>query len=99
MKRDPYKVLQRLALILTLAIAVGIGIFYLCSVAVTRDYVNTRDRIETENADAEVAFNARMNELRAQNAAAKEMLPSGTQNDENLPCWEKELKVGFTVGQ
>ena len=91
MKRDPYKVLQRLALLLTLAIAVGIGIFYLCSVAVTRDYVNTRDRIETENADAEVAFNARMNELRAQNSAANEMLPSGTQNDENLPYWEKEL--------
>lgn len=90
-KRDPYKLLQRVALILALVVVVGVGVFYLCSMAVTHDYVTTRDRIEAENAEGEVAFNAEMNALRAQNAASQENAPGGAASDQNLPYWEKEL--------
>lgn len=91
-KKDPYKQLQRLAIILAIVLAVGGGLFYLCSVAVTRDYVNTRNRIEAENTEGEVAFNAKMNELRAQNAAASRgNEASGALRDQNLSSWEKEL--------
>jgi len=90
--RDPYKLLQRMALILAIVVVAGAGLFYLCSGAVTRDYVKTRDRIEAENAEGEVAFYAEMDALRAQNAAAsQEKLNAGAANDENLSSWEKEL--------
>lgn len=91
LKKDPYKQLQRVALILAIVVAAGAGLFYLCSLAVTHDYVTTRDRIETENAEGEVAFNAEMNALRAQNAAAKENAFAGVETNEDLPYWEKEL--------
>ena len=92
LRKDPYKQLQRVALILAIALAAGVGLFYLCSVAVTHDYVTTRDRIEAENAEGQVAFNAQMNELRAQNAAAsQENVIAGTNANEHLPSWEKEL--------
>ena len=90
-KRDPYKTLLRLAGILAAVIVVGIGIFYLCSMAVTNDYTTTRDRIEAENAEAEVEFIARMNELRSQNSVVSK--PSDTvQDNADLPFWEKELE-------
>ena len=43
MKRDPYKTLLRAAGILAIVVVVGIGVFYLCSLAVTNDYVSTRN--------------------------------------------------------
>ena len=61
MKRDPYKTLLRTAGILAIVVVVGVGVFYLCSLAVTNDYVSTRNRIENENAEAELEFNAMMN--------------------------------------
>ena len=70
MKRDPYKTLLRTAGILAIVVVVGVGVFYLCSLAVTNDYVSTRNRIENENAEAELEFNAMMNELRAEQSAA-----------------------------
>ncbi len=89
-KRDPYKLLQRVALILALVLVVGVGVFYLCSVAVTRDYVNTRDRIEAENLEGEAAFKAEMEALRAQkNSVVKN--ETSVESDEDLPYWEKEL--------
>lgn len=63
-KRDPYKVLTKLALILAVCVAVGVGIFYLCSKAVERDYVIKRDQIDQMNEENEVEFNTRLNELR-----------------------------------
>ena len=90
MKRDPYKTLLRAAGILAIVVVVGIGVFYLCSLAVTSDYVATRDRIENENAEAELEFNAMMNELRAEQSAALE--PStGVVSSADLPSWEKTL--------
>lgn len=90
MKRDPYKTLLRAAGILAAVLVVGVGVFYLCSLAVTGDYVATRDRIENENAEAELEFNARMNELRAeQNSIASPDTSSLTSAD--LPSWEKTL--------
>ena len=68
MKRDPYKTLLRAAGILAIVVAVGIGGIYLCSMAVNNDYVATRNRIEQENAEAELEFSARMNELRSSSA-------------------------------
>ena len=89
-KRDPYKLLQRVALILALILAVGAGLFYLCSIAVTRDFVKTRDRIETENAEGAAAFQAEMDALRASNNVAdKNEIRS--ESGEDLPFWEKEL--------
>jgi len=91
-KKDPYKLLQRLALILAVVVVLGAGLFYLCSAAVTRDYIRTRDRIEAENAENEVAFNAEMNQLRALNAASsKENAVIGNADNTNLLSWEKEL--------
>lgn len=90
-KKDPYKLLQRAALMLAIVVAAGAGLFYLCSVAVTRDYVKTRDRIEAENAEGEVAFQAEMDALRAQNHAYQQNTSQSTGVSENLSSWEKEL--------
>ena len=90
MKRDPYKTLLRLAGILAAVVVVGIGVFYLCTLAVNSDYVSTSERIEAENAEAEVEFYTQLNELRSQNAAAKEN-ESGIVDSADLPSWEKEL--------
>lgn len=90
MKRDPYKTLLRLAGILAAVVVVGIGVLYLCTLAVNSDYVSTRERIEAENAEAEVEFYTQLNELRSQNAAAKEN-ESGIVDSADLPSWEKEL--------
>ena len=54
MKRDPYKTLLRAAGILAIVVVVGIGVFNLCSLAVTNDYVSTRRRIESDTAAAEL---------------------------------------------
>lgn len=94
MARDPYKMLLKLAAVLAVVVAVGVGVFYLCTLAVNQDYMNTRSRIEAQNAEGQVEFNARMNELRAANQAAEnELMASiGTPSEEkNLPSWEKEL--------
>ena len=89
--RDPYSSLLRFAGILAAVVVVGIGVFYLCSMAVTSDYTETRNRIEAENAEAEVEFNARMNELRNQHSSV--IAPSeSTQDRGDLPSWEKELE-------
>ena len=60
MARDPYKMLLKLAVVLAVAVAVGVGVFYLCTLAVNQDYINTRNRIEAENAEGQVEFNTRM---------------------------------------
>jgi len=90
-QKDPYKLLQRVALILAVAIAAGVGVFYLCSVAVTRDYVNTRDRILAENIENEAAFNADLAAKRAQNAALKNDAADLAADDQDLSSWEAEL--------
>ncbi|MEG2949531.1 MAG: M15 family metallopeptidase [Clostridia bacterium] len=90
MKRDPYKTLLRVSGILAIIVVVGIGVFYLCSLAVTNDYVTRRNQIEKQNAEAEVAFNTKMNELRNnQNAAVNPETGEVTVAD--LPVWEKTL--------
>ena len=91
LKRDPYKVLTKLALILAVCVAVGVGIFYLCSKAVERDYVIKRDQIDRMNAENEVEFNTRLNELRAGANSAFSDPISGDTTEENLPSWEKTL--------
>ena len=90
-KRDPFKSLLRVAAILAAVVVVGIGVFYLCGMAVNSDYRQTRSRIEAENAEAEVEFNARMNELRNQNRVVD--TPNDAVIDSaELPFWEKEIE-------
>lgn len=91
-KKDPYKQLQRLAIVLAIVLVVGGALFYFCAAAITRDYVKTRDRIEMENTEGAIAFETQMNELRAKNAAAsREEMLSGNPSSDSLSSWEKEL--------
>ena len=87
MKRDPFKTLLKLAGILAAVVVVGIGVFYLCSLAVTSDYKAIRDRITAENEQGEVEFTAKMNELRNANQQ-KENTDVGVQSSADLPYWE-----------
>ncbi len=89
-KRDPFKTLLRFAGILAVIVAVGIGLFYLCSMAVTSDYNATRDRILAENEQGEVEFTAHMNEMRNQQSM-EEQPTAGVVDTSTLPYWEKEL--------
>ena len=92
MKKDPFKQLQKLALILTAVLLVCGGLFYFCSWAITKDYINTRARIEQENTQGEIAFVEQMNELRAQNAAnAGGQSAAGSGTHEAGAYWEKQL--------
>ena len=90
MKRDPFKTLLKLAGILAAVVVVGIGVFYLCSLAVTSDYKAIRDRITAENEQGEVEFTAKMNELRNANQQ-KENADVGVQSSADLPYWEKTI--------
>ena len=58
MKRDPYKTLLRTAGILAIVVVVGVGVFYLCSLAVTNDYVSIRNQIENKNIDNKTKTNS-----------------------------------------
>ena len=89
-KRDPFKTLMRIAGILAAVVVVGIGVFYLCSMAVNSDYKQTRNRIEAENAEAEVEFNARMNELRNANSLPK---PGGTPSQKAAASYPEVFQI------
>ncbi len=89
MKRDPYKTLLRTAGILAIVVVVGIGVVYLCARAITNDYIATRNRIEQENAEGEIAFNEQMNELRNLNNATAET--NTTANSGDMQYWESTL--------
>lgn len=91
MKRDPYKTLLRAAGILVIIVVVGIGVVYLCARAITSDYVATRNRIEQENAEGELAFNENLNELRRLNNQAAADANTGAVSSGELQYWEKTL--------
>ena len=90
MKRDPYKTLLKLLGVLAVLLVVGVGVFYLCSLAVTSDYTATRDRILAENEEGEVQHIAWLNELRSANSAAQSQ-EQGVVSSADLPYWEKTL--------
>lgn len=91
LKRDPYKTLLRTAGILAIVVVVGIGIFYLCSVAVMNEFVSKRNELDKQNAEAEVEFNAKMNALRSnQNASIDPN--TGEISTADLPYWEATLE-------
>lgn len=90
LKRDPYKTLLRVAGLLALVVVAGIGIFYLCSMAVTNDYVQKRNALDQQNAQAQVEFDTRMNALR--NSQATTVDPdTGEVTPVELPYWESTL--------
>lgn len=90
MKHDPFKTLLKMAGILAVAAVVGVGVFYLCSLAVTSDYNAIRSRITAENEQGEVEFTARMNELRNANQQTAQQ-ESASLSSGDLPHWEKTL--------
>ncbi|MEA5016636.1 MAG: M15 family metallopeptidase [Candidatus Limiplasma sp.] len=89
LKRDPYRLLLRMAAILAITVAAGIGIYYLCSVLVVQDYQTKKVALEKYNVDAEQEFNAKMNALRSQGSG---MRPSSqTEEQGDLAYWETTI--------
>lgn len=65
MKRDPFKVLTKLVIFLLVFMVVGVGVFYFCSKTIENDYITKRNATIQKNEEDEVAFNTRLNEMRA----------------------------------
>lgn len=91
MKRDPFKTLTRITILLLVLVLVGIGVFYLCSKLVEKDYLNKKNAILEQNQNNEVAFNTRMNELRNNNNDAFFEEDDPQTADTALPFWEKTI--------
>ncbi len=64
-RRDPYKLLLRIAGILVAVVAISTVVFLLCNSAVINDYRAQRNEIDQLNEEGEQEFNAQMNALRA----------------------------------
>lgn len=95
MKRDPFKVLTRIVVALLILMVVGVGVFYFCSKTIENDYIQKRNATIQKNEEDEVAFNTRMNELRA-NANNSFFDTTGNDDDpKQLQYWEKSF--GETV--
>ena len=90
MKRDPFRTMLRIVLILAIVVVVGVGGLFLCASIVNGDYIATRDRILQENEQGEVEFVARMNALRNENSAAADT-NTGVITSGDLPYWEASL--------
>lgn len=90
MKRDPFKTLIKIVAALFVFMLVGVGVFYMCSKAVENDFVQKRNATIKQNEEDEVAFNARMNEMRA---GSSEFFDSGSANEtpKELQYWEKTI--------
>lgn len=95
MKRDPFKVLTRLVVFLLIFMVVGIGVFYLCSKAVENDYIQKRNATIQKNEEDEVAFNTRLNEMRAN--ASSNFFDTGSEQTETRPLQYWEKTFGNTV--
>lgn len=89
MKRDPYKTLLRLAAILAIVVAAGIGVYYLCTLLVYGDYDQKKAALEKRNLEEEQAFHIRMNELLSQNTATNQT--ASVKENGELQYWEAEI--------
>ncbi|MDD3409489.1 MAG: M15 family metallopeptidase [Eubacteriales bacterium] len=89
-KRDPYKLLIRLTIILAAVVAVGYGTFYLCTQAVHSDYYAKRAQVEELNAQGQQEFDAKLNALRT-SANAQLDPTTGEITQGTLEAWEKTL--------
>lgn len=90
MKRDPFRTMLRVVLILAIVVVVGVGGLFLCASIVNSDYIATRDRILEENEQGEVEFVARMNALRSENSSVADSSTSIVTSGD-LPYWEASL--------
>lgn len=90
MKRDPFRTMLRIVLILAIVVVVGVGGLFLCASIVNSDYIATRDRILEENEQGEVEFIAQMNALRSENSATADS-STGVVTSGDLPYWEASL--------
>ncbi len=91
MKRDPFKTLTRITIILLILVLAGIGVFYLCSKLVEKDYLDKKNAILEQNQNDEVAFYTRLNEMRNNNSSAFFEEDSSQAADAVLPFWEKTV--------
>ncbi len=89
MKRDPFKVLTKIVVFLLILMVVGVGVFYFCSRAIENDYLTKRNATIQKNEEDEVAFNTRLNEMRAN--ASENFFDTGTDTSatKELQYWEK----------
>ena len=90
-KRDPYQVLLRTTLILAIVVVVGFGIFFLCRMLIENEYIGKREALMQQNTEAEQAFNAEMNALRATHAPASVTTEQQNFPVGELPYWEEHL--------
>ena len=91
MKRDPFRTLLRMAGILAIVVAVSVAVLFLSASVVNNDYIATRNRIQEENAEGEVKFNAEMNALRNASQSGGGLSDSGVISSADLPSWEATL--------
>ena len=91
MKRDPFRTLLRMAGILAIVVAVSVAALFLSASVVNNDYIATRNRIQEENAEGEVKFNAEMNALRNASQSGGGLSDSGVISSADLPSWEATL--------
>lgn len=91
MKRDPFKVLTRIVVALLILMAVGVGVFYFCTTRIENDYLQKRNATIQKNEEDEVAFNARMNELRANASSGFFDTTGNDENTKKLQYWEKSF--------
>lgn len=90
MKRDPYRLLVRVTVVLAAVVVVSAAIFLLCNASVQTDYKAKRAEIDRLNTDGEQEFNAKMNELR--NSRNTTVDPqTGETTSQDLAFWEATL--------
>lgn len=91
MKRDPFKVLTKIVIFLLILMVVGVGVFYFCSKAIENDYITKRNATIQKNEEDEVAFNTRLNEMRAN--ASENFFDTGSDTVDAKPLqyWEKSF--------
>lgn len=89
-KKDPYKLLLRLAGILAVLALLCYGAYYLCNQAIGKDIVTKRNLIDQQNEQAEIQYNAELNEKRNSANAFTNPMDQGGETVE-LPVWERTL--------
>ncbi len=88
-KRDPYKLLIRLTILLAAVVVVGYGLVVLCTSLVQNDYRAKKAEIDQLNEENELAFTAQMNALRDSNVQVDPTTGEITQREEL--SWERTI--------
>lgn len=92
-KKDPYRILLRVTAILAAAVVLCYGAYYLCNQAIGKDIVAKRNMIDQQNEQAEIQYNADLNERRNSQNAFSDPMGEG-EEAVDLPVWERTLAEG-----